>query len=167
MNKIGLSNETLEQPDAKVNQVVAFLEALYDEDIEVKRQYTRDTGWVSNAPTIEDYALRTYLTIRALASEAEPNCIIFDSSLQAILQDITSAEQAFFQDKRLETAQQFRAALLSGQSVFATFEAHKPDGKPFSELVTLCRSNYQELADTDLEMLTEQVRELEDQREPV
>ena len=69
MNKIGLSNETLEQPDAKVNQVVAFLEALYDEDIEVKRQYTRDTGWVSNAPTIEDYALRTYLTIRALASK--------------------------------------------------------------------------------------------------
>jgi hypothetical protein len=53
MNRIGLNRETLSMPDANVNKVKEYLEERYDEDIQVKRQYTPLRGWASKFPDPE------------------------------------------------------------------------------------------------------------------
>jgi len=157
MHRLNLSQEVLEDPNASVAKVKDFLETKYDEDIEVKRYYEQDKGWISKIPEI-DFSARNWLIIIQLATAAEAGLISSHNDIVKNLRDLEKKESAYLKLKeetlaeietKMRVAQEYRGLLMTSTSAFSLYTPQKSNQEPHDDMVVIAQ-RYVDLIENEL-----------------
>jgi hypothetical protein len=135
MNKIGLTNEMLEDPDAGVKMVTKYLETRYNEDIVVKQAFIAEDDWVHKLPPFT-LNIKRWLYIISQATIQDSKFMPEDGALKVGIQKLEELEAAYIQESSLEPAKMYLAALEQNHTTFIGYSPKNSTGKPFVQMIT-------------------------------
>lgn len=149
LNKIGLNQETLAQPDAKLGSVKEYLEQLYSDDTDVKRRYVKDTGWSKGLPEPALAPRPWMMTVEAARAKAQltsPHSDAINRLLTQAADQLTRCESARAGETLTpDDAQELAETLERLHEAFGGFTITTTSGARLPDLETLI-GGYQDLA---------------------
>lgn len=133
MNRIGLTDEMLEERDTKAGDVKKYLELRYQEHMEVKKRFVPEDDWLHKLPMISLDPKR-WLYVVSQATKVKPTFVVNDGGIKAALATVSTDEGRFIKEASLENTKKYSDSLIALATQLAGYSVTLPNGEEYGQM---------------------------------